>query len=77
MMFESVPDHNQSIKFLAPIPLPKPGSMVRQLNQCSTAKSKNQFRSINGSLGMPVSMRERPSQKDVSSDIFFLGQKLK
>ena len=55
---------NQS-NFKGPISPVKPCSMVRQLSQCSTAKSRILFR--NGPSGMPVSTEERPSQRDVSS----------
>ena len=62
---------NQSINqtSIAPISPAKPGSVARQPNQYSTAKSRKQLRSINRPWGMPVSMRGRPSQRDVSSDV--------
>ena len=53
---------------MAPLCLAKPGSVPQQPNQCLTAKSKKQLSNINGPLGMPVSMGEKPSQGDVSSD---------
>ena len=43
--------------------------MARQPNQCSTAKSKKPYHNINRLSGMPVSIWERPSQRDVSSDV--------
>ena len=49
---------------IAPISPAKPGSVAQQPNQCSTAKSKKQFHNINRPLGMPVSMEERPSQRE-------------
>ena len=64
---------NQSINHsfnqisIAPISPAKPGSVVRQPNWCSIAKSKKQFRSINRLLGVPVSMRERERQREVSN----------
>ena len=54
---------------IAPISPAKPGSVARQPNQCSTAKSRKQFRNINRPWGVTVSMGERPNQRDVSSDI--------
>ena len=48
---------------------PKPGSVARELNWCSAAKSMKQFRNINRLLCVPVSMRERPSLRDVFSDV--------
>ena len=54
---------------IAPISLAKPGSVMIHPNECWTAKSKKQFRNINGPSGMPVSMGGRPSQRDVSSDV--------
>ena len=53
----------------APISPEKPGSVARQPNRCSTTKSRKQFHSINGPSGMPVSMGERPNQRDVSSNV--------
>ena len=50
-------------------PASKRGLVARHLNQCSTAKSKKQFHNINGPSGVLVSMGERPSQIDVSSDV--------
>ena len=58
----------QSIS-IVPISREKPGSVAQQSNWYSTAKSMKQFRNINGPLGMMVSMRERPIQRDVSSDV--------
>ena len=51
---------NQSINqiSIAPISPAKPGSVARQPNQCSTAKSRKQFRYINRPWGVTVSMRE-------------------
>ena len=65
------PEVNQSIKqtSIALISPAKPGSVARQPNQCSTAKSRKQFRNINRPWGVTVSMGERPNQRDVSSDI--------
>ena len=54
---------------IGPISPAKPSLVARQSNQCSTAKSKKQFRNINRPSGMAVSMGERPSQRDVSSDV--------
>ena len=61
--------NNQSINHqtsIAPISLAKPGLVVRQPNQCSTAKSRKQFRNINRPWGVTVCMGERPSQRDMS-----------
>ena len=55
---------------VAPISPVKPGSVARQPNQCSTAKSRKQFRNINRSWEVTVFMGKRPNQRDVSSDIF-------
>ena len=65
------PFFNQSINqtSIAPISPAKPGSVAQQLNQCSTLKSRKQFGNINRPWGMLVSMGERPSQRDVSSDV--------
>ena len=62
---------NQSINqtSIAPISPKKAGSVARQSNQCSTAKSRKQFRNINRPWGVTISMGERPNQRDVSSDI--------
>ena len=62
---------NQSINqtSIAPISPAKPGSVARQPNQCSTAKSRKQFRNVNKPWRVMVSMGERPNQRDVSSDI--------
>ena len=59
---------NETINQLskAPISLTKPGSVARQPNGCSTAKSMKQFRNIDRSSGMLVSLRERPSERDVT-----------
>ena len=64
-------DINQSINqtSIAPISPAKPSSVVRQPNQCSTAKSRKQFRNINRPWAVTVSMGERPNQRDVSSDM--------
>ena len=61
-------EKNQSINqiSLAPVSLVWPGSMAWHPNQCSTAKLMKQIHNINRSLGMPVSMGERPGQKDMS-----------
>ena len=58
---------NQSINqtSISPISPAKPGSAAPQPNQCSTVKSRKQFRNINMPLGMQVSIGERPSQRDV------------
>ena len=63
---------NQSINktSIAPISLVKPGSVARQPDQCSTAKSRKQFRNINRPWGVTVTIGERPNQREVSSDIF-------
>ena len=49
------PFNNQSINqtSIAPISPAKPGSVARQLNQCSTAKSQKQFHNINKPSGTP------------------------
>ena len=49
---------NQSINqtSIAPISPAKPGSEARQPNQCSTAKSRKQFRNINRLWGVTVPM---------------------
>ena len=62
---------NQSINqtSIVPISPAKPGSVARQPNQCSAAKSRRQFRNINRPWGVTVSVGERPNQRDVSSDI--------
>ena len=62
---------NQSINqtSIAPISPAKPGSVVLQLNQCSTAKPIKQFRNINSPWGVTVTMGERSSQRDVSSAV--------
>ena len=54
---------------IAPVSPAKPGSVARQPNQCSTAKSRKQFRNINRQWGVTVCMGERLNQRDVSSDI--------
>ena len=62
---------NQSINqiSIAPIFPAKPCSVARQPNQCSTAKSRKQFRNINRPWGVTVSMGERPSNPyDNSTD---------
>ena len=43
---------------IVPISSAKPGSVVRQPNQCSTAKSKKQFHNINRPWSMTVSVGE-------------------
>ena len=62
---------NQSINqtSTAPISPAKPGSVAWQPKQCSTAKSRKQFRNISRPWRVTVSMGERPNQRDVSSDI--------
>ena len=55
---------------VAPRSPAKPGSAARQLNQCSTAKSKQRFRDINRPSGILVSTEESPSQRDVSLQMF-------
>ena len=49
---------NQSINqtSIAPISPAKPGSVTQRPNQCSTAKSRKQFRNINRPWGVTVSM---------------------
>ena len=68
---QSIGDYilNQSIKqtSIAPISPAKPGSVARQPNQCSTAKSRKQFRNINRPWRVTVSMRERPNQSKVKT----------
>ena len=54
---------------IEPIFPANPGSAVPRLNQCATAKSMKQFHNINGPSSEQVSMGERPSQRDVSSDV--------
>ena len=54
---------------IVPISHMEPGSVVRQLSQCSTAKLMKQFHGINGLSGVPVSKDERPSQRDVFPDV--------
>ena len=54
---------------IEPISPAKPGSVAQQPNQCPTAKSRKEFHNINRPWGVMVSMGERPSQRDVSSDI--------
>ena len=54
---------------ITPISPAKPGSVARQPNQCSTAKSRKQFRNIDRPWAMTVSIGEKPNQRDVSSDI--------
>ena len=49
---------------IAPIFQAKPGSVAPQPNQCSTAKSRKQFRNINRQWGVTVSMGGRPNQRD-------------
>ena len=48
---------------IAPISLAKPASVVRQSNQCSTAKLKKQFRNINRPWGMLVSVVGKAKSK--------------
>ena len=62
---------NQSINqtSIAPISPERPGSVAWQPNQCSIAKSMTQFHGINGLSDVPVYKGERPSQRDVSSDV--------
>ena len=64
---------NRSINqtYIATISQAKPHS-VRQLNQCSTAKSKKQFHNINRPSGMQVSMGER-EVKEMCLQIFIEG----
>ena len=50
---------------IAPISPAKPGSVARQPNQCSIAKSMKQYLGINGLSGVPVSQGDRPHQRDV------------
>ena len=52
---------NQSNFYISPV---EPRSVVQQLSQCSTTKSKKQFRNIKGSSGMLVTMGKRPSHRD-------------
>ena len=65
---------NQPNFYSANIPV-KPGSVVRQPNQCSTAKSKKQFRNINRPSSLLVSMGEMPSQKRLCLQMFVKGLK--
>ena len=62
---------NQSMNQTSIVPISpvKPGSVAQQPNQCSTAKSRKQFRNINRPWGVAVSMGKRPNQRDVSWDI--------
>ena len=61
---------NQSIKFLLlQYPWARPGSVVRQVNHCAIAKLMKHFNGINRLPGVPVSKGDRPSQRDVSSDV--------
>ena len=60
---------------ITPISPVKPGSVAQQTNQCSTVKSRKQFHGLNGPSGVQVSMVERSSQRDVSSDAFWWYQK--
>ena len=62
---------NQSINqtSIASISPAKPGSVARQPNQWSTAKSRKRFRNINRPWGVTVSMGGKPSQRDASSDV--------
>ena len=55
---------NQSISqtSIAPISPAKPDSVARQPNQCSTAKSRKQFRNINRPWGVTTSIGERPNR---------------
>ena len=48
---------------IAPISPAKPGSVARQPNQCSTAKSRKQFCNISRSRGMQASMGEKAKSK--------------
>ena len=48
---------------IAPISPAKPGSVARQLNQCSTPKLIKQFRNTNRPWGVTITMGERPSQR--------------
>ena len=70
--FKYIRHFNQSINqiSIAPISPAKPGSVARQRNQCPTANSRKQFHNINRPSGMPVSMRERWSQRDVYTGAF-------
>ena len=63
---------NQSVSqiSIAPTSQAKPGSVVPQPNQCSTAKTRKQFRNINRPWGVTVSMGESPSQRDVFGCFF-------
>ena len=62
---------NQSINTnsIVPISPAKSGSAMWQPNQCSATKLRKQFRNINRPSGMPVSMGEWPSQRDMSSNV--------
>ena len=48
---------------IAPISPAKSGSVVRQPNQCWTAKSRKQFHNVNRPSGMPVSMGGKAKSK--------------
>ena len=59
---------------ISPISPAKPGSVTSQPNQCSIAKLMKQLHCINVLLGVLVSTGERPSQRDVPSDVSKLYQ---
>ena len=69
-----VPD-NQSINqtSIAPTSPAKPGSVAQQPNQCSTAKSRKQFRSINRPWGVTVSMGGGGQIKEMCLQMFLEG----
>ena len=56
---------NQSINqtYIAPISPAKPGSVARQPDQCSTAKSMKLFRNINRPWGVTLSMGGKAKSK--------------
>ena len=53
---------------IVPISPVKLGSVGRQPHQCSIAKFMKQY-GIDGLSGVSLSREERPSQRDVSSDV--------
>ena len=65
---------NQSINqtYIASISQAKPGSVARQPNQCSTAKSRKQFSHINMSSGMSV-LWGKGQVKEMCRQMFLKG----
>ena len=56
---------------IAPISPAKPGLVARQPNQCSTAKSRNQFRNIN----RPWGVWRYPWLQALKDDLYYSGFK--